>query len=86
MWEIEFDKRAEKEFFALPRAAQDHIAAKIDSLADSFAPRGSKKLTDKGATYRLRVGGYRVIYEVNRQEGSILVTSVVKRGQAGLYD
>lgn len=58
MWEIEFTKQAEREFWALPLDIQDRVGLKVDQLAKSFALRGSKKLTDRGDTYRFRVGAY----------------------------
>lgn len=86
MWEIEFTKQAEREFWALPFEVQDRVAVKMDQLVKSFTLRGSKKLTDRGDTYRFRMGAYRVIYEVLKRERRIVVTAIVKRGQAGLYD
>lgn len=48
-----------------PLARDDarRIVAAIRGLAEDPRPQGSIKL--KGAIYRLRVGAYRIIYQVN---------------------
>ena len=50
----------------------------IYTLADAPRPPGHKKLADQEA-YRIRVGEYRVIYELNDQELRVIVVAVGHR-------
>ena len=56
----------------LPRHVQPVIVAAIEALAREPRPRGSKKLTGPGGNWRIRVGGYRVIYTID--DGVLIVT------------
>jgi mRNA interferase RelE/StbE len=65
----------------LPSDVQARILAAIDSLQDDPRPRGSKKL--KGSEeYRVRVGDYRVIYEIHEKTVVILIVRVSHRKDA----
>lgn len=50
---------------------------KIDELATSPRPNGVKKLKGKENTYRIRVGDYRILYEIF---DDVLLVTVVKIG------
>lgn len=61
----------------LPRAAQRRVVAAIEALADAPRPAGCEKLRGPVGVdlYRLRVGDYRVVYDV---QDSVLVVLVVR--------
>lgn len=63
-YEIKFTKGARKMFKKLSQELQDRIQPKIDELAIEPRPNGVKKLQGEENTYRIRVGDYRVIYDV----------------------
>ncbi len=50
------------------------IIAALDALAVEPRPLGVKKLVGSKSTYRIRVGDYRIIYEIN--DGTLTVTVV----------
>jgi mRNA interferase RelE/StbE len=66
-------------FLRLPADVQRRLAPKIDALAQEPRPRGIKKLADEENLYRLRVGDYRVVYEVRDRELLILIVGVAHR-------
>jgi mRNA interferase RelE/StbE len=68
-YEIEFKPRALKDLQALPKSTQQRIVVKIEGLADNLAG-DVKHLTNFTPEYRLRVGDYRVLFEV---EGNNLI-------------
>ena len=74
---IEILKGALKQIKKLPSEVQERIQLKIDDLATEPRPNGVKKLKGKENTYRIRVGDYRVIYDIF---DDILVVSVVEVG------
>jgi mRNA interferase RelE/StbE len=53
-----------KDLRKLPQQEVVRIVAAAEELADDPFPRGSEKLTGAEHTYRIRVGDYRLIYEV----------------------
>ncbi|MEH2426167.1 MAG: type II toxin-antitoxin system RelE/ParE family toxin [Nostoc sp.] len=48
----------------LPIKVRTRIQTKIDDLVDNPRPNGVVKLEDSDNGYRIRVGSYRVIYDI----------------------
>ncbi|MEJ6487069.1 type II toxin-antitoxin system RelE/ParE family toxin [Nostoc punctiforme UO1] len=63
-YEVKFTKGARKMFKKLSQELQDRIQTKIDELVIEPRPNGVKKLQGEENTYRIRVGDYRVIYDI----------------------
>jgi mRNA interferase RelE/StbE len=82
VYKLQYARSAEKELDKLPRSAVMRIREAIEGLAKDPHPRGSKKLQGEEQTYRVRVGDYRVIYEVHEKEVVILVIRVRHRKDA----
>jgi mRNA interferase RelE/StbE len=61
---IQFDAHAFRAIETLPLNVQSHLMEAILLLADDPRPPGCKKLSGGGNEYRIRVGDYRVIYQV----------------------
>lgn len=71
-------RSAQKSLASLPPVFQDRIIAAVRRLASSPRPPGVKKLTGREA-WRIRVGDYRVIYEISDAELAILVVAMGHR-------
>lgn len=86
MYEIEFMKRAVKELRAIPNNSANDIMKKIRALAENPYRQDLdiKKLKGLEKVHRLRVGDYRVIYEINNKRLIITIIKVGSRG--GIYD
>lgn len=76
LYKIEFSKRVRKDFKGLPRNDANRILRKIEALALNPRPPDSKKLTND-QSYRIRIGNYRVLYEI---EDGRLIVLVLKIG------
>ena len=63
----------------MPKQVQRRITSKIDSLRQSPRPPGVEKLTDRTNQYRVRVGDYRIIYQIEDQRLIILVLHIGDR-------
>ncbi|WP_419837600.1 type II toxin-antitoxin system RelE family toxin [Candidatus Poriferisodalis sp.] len=63
-YRVEVARRAVKTIRQLPRSDQQRIRAAIDLLADEPRPSGCFALSGEDAVYRVRVGAYRILYEV----------------------
>lgn len=63
-YKIIVQPRARKAFLALDGPVRKRISAAIDTLAIDPRPPGTKALTGMTGLLRVRVGDYRIIYEV----------------------
>lgn len=61
---IEFTKSAAKALKAIPKTAQKRIAKKIENLATSPPDSTKTKMKGNNPFHLLRVGDYRIIYEI----------------------
>lgn len=78
-YRINIKPRAEKDLARLPSEVQDRIAAKIDALSLGLAG-DIKRLTNHSPAYRLRVGDYRVLFDIINDR--IEIESIVHRKDA----
>lgn len=63
-YEVRVARRAAKALAKLPRKEQQRVRAAIDLLGDDPRPPGCVALAGEQSTYRVRVGAYRILYEV----------------------
>lgn len=70
---------AEKRLKKIPKKDVVKIVELIQALASNPFPSGCRKLAGEEATYRVRQGLYRVIYEVKNKELTILVLKLGHR-------
>ena len=75
-------KPVQKQLNNLPQKIRSRLIAEIRLLKDNPRPNGVKKLKGYENTYRIRVGNYRVIYEIEDRETIILILSSIHRKDA----
>src|SRR4051812_18331584 len=63
-YDIQLTRAASRGLALLPRAVLRCVDTAILALADNPHPPGSKKLRGQENLYRIRVGDYRVLYQV----------------------
>ena len=56
----------------LPLRVQQRILARIEEMSDNLTGDVKRRLTDSTAEYRLRVGDYRVLFEVETNSRVVL--------------
>lgn len=80
-YNIQIKKSAQKEIKLLPSIERLIIISKIQTLAND--PRGpdSKKLSTQ-ERYRVRVGKYRILYEIHDEVLVIVIVKVAHRKDA----
>ena len=77
-YRLEFTPGADRQFRKLPKQVQARLRPHLDALTYNPRPPGVEKLTGiKG--YRLRVGDYRILYEVRDEVLLVLVVRVGHR-------
>jgi len=76
-YRVEIKATARKQIAGLPKRDQRRVVAAISDLADAPRPDGVRKISGADDAYRIRVGDYRVVYQVLDR---ILIVYVVRVG------
>ena len=80
MYTIEISNAAKREFRRLPTEIQTRMRTMINTMTDEPRPPGVRKLAYPSGTYRLRIGQYRIVYEVDDSTRLIRIIAVGPRG------
>ena len=80
-YHIEVKPSAADALEKIPQPHRRRISRKIDRLADNPRPRGAILLAGPSSLYRIRVGDYRVIYQVKDVALVVLVVRIGQRGE-----
>ncbi len=59
----------------------ERIRSAIGNLADEPRPGGVRKIMGTEKAYRIRVGSYRVVYEVYDDDSLVLILQVARRSE-----
>ena len=82
MYEILLEHRAEKDLRRLTAEIFRRVIAAIEALADDPRPEGCRKLIGSDNYWRIRVGDYRVLYEIDDENQVVRVMRVRHRREA----
>ena len=78
-YRIEFKKSAAKFLKKLPKQDRRRIRDKIDSFAENLPDPITTKMKGDNPFHRVRVGDYRIIYEIHEDTLVILVLKIGHR-------
>ncbi len=70
--------KAERQFLRLDVSAQKRVTEAMAALCDNPRPFGSLKMKGEEG-YRVRVGAYRVVYEIHDRTVTVIVVGVGHR-------
>ena len=76
-YEVLIVARADKELAQMQRILRERIIEKFDEISKDPRHTDSKKLDE--ATYRVRVGDYRIVYHVSDADHKVVVTRIRHR-------
>jgi len=79
MYEVIVEAGAAKGLRRLPADVVRRIARQIRGLTADARPAGCRKLTESENAYRIRVGDYRIVYEVEDARRRVLVQAIGHR-------
>lgn len=82
MYEIYLERAAERDLTRLPQDDFERIIAHIKALAEDPRPLGSRKITGTKNDWRIRIGNYRVVYEIDNKTRVVSVMRVRHRREA----
>ena len=81
-YRIEFKRSAAKVRKKLPKRDRKRIRDKIDSFVDNLPAPATTKMKGDNPFHRVRVGDYRIIYEIHEDTLVILVLKIGHRKEA----
>ena len=79
-YRIEIRQTARKQLRRLPADVAGRIVAHVYALEENPRPRGARKLTSR-EEWRIRVGDWRVLYEIDDAQ-QVVTIAVVKSRQS----
>ena len=79
MYTLWYKKSVEKDLRKLPKSQLQAIVRKIQALATDPRPVSSIKLQGSENLFRMRHADYRIIYQINDSEVTVLVIKVGHR-------
>ena len=65
----------------MPREVQTRLATPIQALAENPRPVGVRKLRGEERTWRIRVGPYRVVYDIFEDRALVVILKVARRSE-----
>ncbi|WXG47141.1 MAG: type II toxin-antitoxin system RelE/ParE family toxin [Candidatus Atabeyarchaeum deiterrae] len=81
-YEIRWKRSAERDLRSIDRQQVARIISAVESLAGNPFPPGLRKLRGAEQLYRIRVGDYRVIYEIETKSRILTIFYVRHRREA----
>lgn len=79
LYAVEIAPAAERVICNLEAPVRKRILRKLEALRIEPRPTGVKKLSDTEQLYRVRIGDYRIIYEIADRVAIVLVLKVGNR-------
>ena len=83
MYNLRISRRAIKDIAGLPKEYARLVSQHIDGLQENPRPPGVKRLKET-KDYSLRVGMYRILYDVDDESSTVTVYRVKHRREANL--
>ncbi len=79
IYRIQIHPKLDDDFTAIPLATQKRMKDAIRSLAENPRPAGAIKMAGFENAYRIRVGDYRIGYQIFNREVIVTVLVAAKR-------
>jgi len=78
-YKVIFKPSVEKDLRSLPQSVVTRIFKRIGALKENPFPRQSIKLAGSEQLYRVRIGDYRMIYAVDKENRQVIIHYVRHR-------
>ncbi len=78
-YEIIIKPAAEKSLDKIPKSSRSRLADALEKLRDNPRPPGVIKMSGVENLWRIRIGDYRVVYEIHDDRLIVLVLRVAHR-------
>lgn len=84
MYQVYLERRAERDLKKIPADDFHRIISRIKSLRKEPRPTGGRKIVGTRGDWRIRVGEYRIIYEIDEDAKSVRIMRVRRRREVYL--
>ena len=81
-YRVELTRAAQRDLTALPKRDLRRIDVRLLALAEDPYPPGVEKLSGSEGLFRVRVGDYRILYQVEDDRLVVLVVRIRHRREA----
>ncbi|MBI2871976.1 MAG: type II toxin-antitoxin system RelE/ParE family toxin [Chloroflexi bacterium] len=81
LYRVELAPAAQRDLRQLPREVQARLVMPIRALTENPRPAGVRKLRGEERTWRIRVGPYRVVYDIYDDRALVVVLKVARRSE-----
>lgn len=81
-YRVEISPAAGKDLKHLPLQLSQRLEQDIVALDDNPYPDGVRKIQGTDRAYRIRVGSYRVVYEVYKEQQVVVILRVARRSKS----
>jgi mRNA interferase RelE/StbE len=78
-YQLEVKRSAVKDMRHLPKDVQQRAIDAINALAETSIPIGATKLVGHDTLYRIRLGDWRIVYDVDEGTEKITILAVKHR-------
>jgi mRNA interferase RelE/StbE len=78
-YNVDFKPSVNKDFRRLPKSVVERVMKRIEKLKDEPFPHGVDKIETAERLYRIVVGDYRIVYEVDTHAKQIMILYVRHR-------
>ena len=79
MYRLEVNHAAHRQILRMPWQTQERVNKAIALLSENPRPFGTKRLTGREG-YRIRVGDYRILYQIEDETKMVVIFRVMSRG------
>jgi len=81
MYVLLIKRSAERDLRSLPRALFERVNETVLALRDDLRPHGVRKLVGALEGWRIRVGDYRILYQIDDDAQTVTIVRVKHRSQ-----
>ena len=78
-YRVELATATQRDLRRLPREVQARLATPIQALGENPRPANVRKVRGQDRTWRVRVGPYRIIYDIHDEQALVVVLKVDRR-------
>ena len=81
-YRVEFAPGAERDLRRLPPQDLARLEPSIEGLGNEPRPSGVRKIRGQVHTWRIRIGPFRVIYDIDDELAMVVVLRVIRRSES----
>jgi mRNA interferase RelE/StbE len=79
VYEVYLERSAENDLKRLPATTFHRVLSVLETLAKNPRPSGCRKLAGSKSDWRIRIGDYRIIYEIDEKAKAVRIMRVRHR-------